>query len=117
VLLHYKAETLPLDRTCLIYTHKLRINVFTQDNRTLPFGNFSVTPWGYGGRGILFIPGNVIAVGNSSLAKISQPYSFSADASGKTQEVLMVVEESKIYYLPYSFSRNLTPCHQRSPAI
>ena len=83
----------------------------------MPFGNFSVTPWGYGGRGILFIPGNVIAVGNSSLAKISQPYSFSADASGKTQEVLMVVEESKISYLPYSFSRNLTPCHQRSPAI
>jgi hypothetical protein len=61
----------------------------------VPFGNFSVTPWGYGGRGILFIAGNVIAVGNSSLAKISQPYSFSADVSGKTQEVLMVVEAAK----------------------
>ena len=80
------------------------------------FGNFGVTPWGYGGRGILFIPENAMAVGNSSLAKISQPYSFLADASGKTQEVLMVVEESRICYLPYRFSRNPTPCHQRAAA-
>jgi hypothetical protein len=46
-------------------------------------------------RGLLFIPGNVIAVGSGGLAKKSpSPYSYSllADASGKAQEVLMTVE-------------------------
>ena len=44
-----------------------------------------------GGRekGILFILDNVIAVGNGSSAKKSSPlYSFLADASGKTAEVV-----------------------------
>jgi len=42
-------------------------------------------PGGTVERGLLFIPENVIAVGNGSLAKKSLSYSFLADASGKTQ--------------------------------